>query len=312
MNLILIGMPGCGKSTVGVVLAKALGMDFIDSDLVIQKQTGKRLSQIIDERGDEGFREVENRVNAGLEAENSVIATGGSVIYGADAMRHLKALGTVVYLKLSCEAIAERLGNLHARGVTIRPGWTLRDLYNERCPLYEQWADITVNCEALQLREVVGCIRRQLEQMAETSGIIDFLLRAKRATYAGSGVEAPSSRPASHDLHYAEGELAYVDSYIGGTRFAGEEAVWRKGAPVWSMNYAGRVTDAAFSSSFLKAALQHVTAELPYRGPDTYIAGDYAYHCHVDGDFTWFQGSESITCQGRLVYECRFHGGSIA
>ena len=160
-NIILIGMPGCGKSTVGVVLAKALGMDFIDSDLVIQKQTGKRLSQIIEECGDDGFREVENRINAALEAENSVIATGGSVIYGEEAMCHLKSIGTVVYLKLSCGAIEERLGDLHERGVTIQPGWTLRDLYNERVPLYEQWADLTVDCEQLRLREVVAAILQQ-------------------------------------------------------------------------------------------------------------------------------------------------------
>ena len=163
-NLILIGMPGCGKSTVGVVLAKALGMDFIDSDLVIQKTTGKRLSQIIDESGDEGFRKVENRVNAQLEAENSIIATGGSVVYGEEAMRHLKAIGTVIYLKLSYASIEDRLGDLHARGVTIQPGWTLRDLYNERCPLYERWADVTIDCEELRLREVVAELRARLEK----------------------------------------------------------------------------------------------------------------------------------------------------
>ena len=162
-NLILIGMPGCGKSTVGVVLAKALGMDFIDSDLVIQKTTGKRLSQIIDESSDEGFREVENRVNAQLEADNSIIATGGSVVYGEEAMRHLKAIGTIIYLKLSYASIEDRLGDLHARGVTIQPGWTLRDLYNERCPLYERWADVTIDCEELRLREVVAELRARLE-----------------------------------------------------------------------------------------------------------------------------------------------------
>ena len=161
-NLILIGMPGCGKSTVGVVLAKALGMDFIDSDLVIQKKTGKRLSDIIAECGDSGFREVENRINAELAAADSIIATGGSVVYGEEAMRHLKAIGTVIYLKLSYEAIEERLGDLHARGVTIKPGWTLLDLYNERVPLYEKWADITVDCEHLRLREVVEYIRKQV------------------------------------------------------------------------------------------------------------------------------------------------------
>ena len=110
-NVILIGMPGCGKSTVGVVLAKAANMDFIDSDLVIQKEMGLKLSAIIDQYGDDGFREIENRINAALTVENTVVATGGSVIYGEDAMRHLKAIGTVVYLKLSCEGIANRLGD---------------------------------------------------------------------------------------------------------------------------------------------------------------------------------------------------------
>ena len=161
-NIILIGMPGCGKSTVGVVLAKAANLDFIDSDLVIQKEMGMQLSAIIEQYGDDGFRDVENRINAGLTAENSVVATGGSVIYGEEAMRHLKEIGTVVYLKLSCEAIADRLGDLHARGVTIKPGWTLQDLYNERCPMYEKWADITVDCEQLKLREVVAYIQERV------------------------------------------------------------------------------------------------------------------------------------------------------
>ncbi len=163
MNIILIGMPGCGKSTVGVVLAKAANLDFIDSDLVIQKKMGRKLSQLIDDHGDAGFRAIENRINAELEAEDSVIATGGSVIYGEEAMRHLKSIGTVVYLKLSCAAIADRLGDLHARGVTIQPGWTLQDLYNERVPLYEKWADIVVDCEALRLREVVSSIMEQVK-----------------------------------------------------------------------------------------------------------------------------------------------------
>lgn len=163
MNIILIGMPGCGKSTVGVVLAKALGMDFIDSDLVIQKQMGQKLTALIEAHGDEGFRAIENRINAELIAEDSIIATGGSVIYGEDAMRHLKSIGTVVYLKLSYEAIEDRLGDLHARGVTINPGWTLRDLYNERVPMYERWADITVDCEDMRLREVVEYIRGKVD-----------------------------------------------------------------------------------------------------------------------------------------------------
>lgn len=158
MNIILIGMPGCGKSTIGVVLAKAANMDFIDSDLVIQKRMGAKLSQLLDEHGDAGFRAIENRINAELDAQNSVIATGGSVVYGEDAMRHLKEIGTIVYLRLRYGAIEDRLGDLHARGVTIQPGWTLRDLYNERCPLYERWADVVIDCEHLRLREVVAQI----------------------------------------------------------------------------------------------------------------------------------------------------------
>lgn len=310
-NLILIGMPGCGKSTVGVVLAKALGMDFIDSDLVIQKTEGKRLSEILDERGDEGFREVENRVNAGLCAQNSIIATGGSVVYGEEAMRHLKSIGTVIYLKLSYDAIEERLGDLHARGVTIRPGWTLRDLYNERCPMYGKWADITVDCEALRLREVVAFIQKETRARAEADSLIAFLLRAKRATYAGKGAESPSTRPQSHDLAYEEGELLYIDTYLGGERFAGEEALWRGGTPIWSMNYVGRVTGENFSGDFLKEALRHVPVERPYRGPAEYTSGDYTYHCRVTGDFGWFHGSETISLQGQCIYECLFHGGSI-
>ena len=161
-NIVLIGMPGCGKSTVGVVLAKQMAMDFVDSDLVIQRETGTRLSALLDQYGDEGFREIENSINARLDVDQSVIATGGSVIYGEEAMRHLKEIGTVVYLKLSYEQIEDRLGDLHARGVTIRPGQTLRDLYNERCPMYEHWADLVVHCDHMRLREVVLYIADRL------------------------------------------------------------------------------------------------------------------------------------------------------
>ena len=163
MNIVLIGMPGCGKSTVGVVLAKNLAMEFVDSDLVIQRSQGIRLSAMIERYGDAGFREIENRVNSELRAENSVIATGGSVVYGEEAMRHLKEIGTVIYLKLSYEQVEDRLGDLHARGVTIKPGQTLRDLYDERCPLYERWADMIVPCDGKRLREVVLYITGKLE-----------------------------------------------------------------------------------------------------------------------------------------------------
>ncbi len=162
MNIILIGMPGCGKSTVGVVLAKALGMDFIDSDLLIQRSRNMRLHQIIEQVGDEGFRAIENEVNAAIDVDNCIIATGGSVVYGAEAMEHLRSIGTVVYLHLECEQVEERLGDLHARGVSMKPGQTLRDLYNERTPLYERYAHVTIPCDGLRLREVVAEIREKL------------------------------------------------------------------------------------------------------------------------------------------------------
>lgn len=161
-NIVLIGMPGVGKSTVGVVLAKHVGMRFLDSDLVIQEQTGMLLHEIITKEGDDGFRQVENRINASLQVKHSVIATGGSVIYGKEAMRHLKEIGTVVYLKLSCPAIAERLGDLKERGVTLRKGQTLEQLYDERVPLYERYADVIVDCENKSIREVVAQIVARL------------------------------------------------------------------------------------------------------------------------------------------------------
>lgn len=155
-NIVLIGMPGVGKSTVGVVLAKHAGLKFVDSDLVIQEQTGMLLHEIITKEGDDGFRQVENRINASLQVKRSVIATGGSVIYGQEAMRHLKEIGTVVYLKLSYESIADRLGDLKQRGVTLKEGQTLLQLYDERIPFYERYADVTVDCENKTIRDIVA------------------------------------------------------------------------------------------------------------------------------------------------------------
>ena len=161
-NLVLIGMPGAGKSTVGVVLAKQQGYHFVDSDLVIQEKTGLLLHEIIEQQGDDGFRQVENRINAELAVKHSVIATGGSVIYGREAMQHLKKIGVVIYLKLSCESIAARLGDLRKRGITLREGQTLQQLYDERVPLYERYADITVDCENKSIREIVAEIVARL------------------------------------------------------------------------------------------------------------------------------------------------------
>ena len=154
-NIVLIGMPGAGKSTVGVVLAKRMGYRFIDSDLVIQEQYGRLLHELIEEYGVEGFWKIENDVNASLNVEKSIIATGGSAIYGEQAMEHLREIGTVVYLKLSYEEIEERLGDLNARGVTLKPGQDLMALYEERIPMYEKYAHIIIECDNKMLREIV-------------------------------------------------------------------------------------------------------------------------------------------------------------
>ncbi len=154
-NIVLIGMPGVGKSTIGVVLAKVLGYQFVDADLVIQERTGKLLREIIEESGTDGFIAVENRINSQIEAEHAIIATGGSVVYGAEAMRHLKENGTVLYLKLPYEELERRLSDIRGRGVVLREGQTLRDLYEERVPLYEKYADITVDENQLNVEQTI-------------------------------------------------------------------------------------------------------------------------------------------------------------
>ena len=141
--------------------------------------------------------------------------------------------------------------------------------------------------------------------------IITFLIRAKQATYAWKGAETTASRIGSHDLVYREGELMYYDTYLGGERFAGEEALWISGVPCWSMNYIGRVTGSPFSGDFLKEALLHVPEQMPYRGPEKYVNGDYSYDCSVEGSFDWFQGKETIRYREEIIYECFFHGGLI-
>lgn len=141
--------------------------------------------------------------------------------------------------------------------------------------------------------------------------IIDFLIRAKKTTYAGKGAKAPSSRPASHDLQYMEDTFTYIDSYLGDKKFAGEEALWQDGIPFWAMNYAGRVLSDNFSGDFLKEALLSVPEEFPFRGPPRYENGAYAYFCNIKGDFHWFNGVEEIYFEGKKIYECIFHGGDI-
>lgn len=158
-NIVLIGMPGAGKSTVGVVLAKILGYDFVDSDIVIQQKEGAKLSDIIEKKGIEGFISVENRINSQLQVKNSVIATGGSVVYGQEAMHHLQQIGVIVYLHLSYENVESRLGNLKNRGVVMHEGETLRDLYDDRTGLYEKYADITVACDGLTIEQTIAAVK---------------------------------------------------------------------------------------------------------------------------------------------------------
>ena len=162
-NIVLIGMPGVGKSTLGVILAKLIGYSFCDTDLVIQQATGKLLKEIISDSGIDGFIETENRINSKLYACRSVIATGGSVVYGDEAMTNLRKIGTVVYLKQDFETISSRLKEIKGRGVVLRDGQTLFDLFNERAPLYEKYADITVELKDGTVEDNVEKVMNALE-----------------------------------------------------------------------------------------------------------------------------------------------------
>lgn len=154
-NIVLIGMPGAGKSTIGVILAKALLYAFTDTDLIIQSKYGMSLSEIINKDGTEAFLKIENDVIAGCTFSNCVVATGGSAVYGEDAMKKLRENGTVVYLKLPVSELEKRLSNIHTRGVAMKKGETIADLYEKRRPLYEKYADITLDCYGLTAEECV-------------------------------------------------------------------------------------------------------------------------------------------------------------
>lgn len=163
-NIILIGMPAVGKSTVGVVVAKRIGYEFIDTDLLIQNQEKRLLKEIIAEEGNEGFLAIENQVNRDLEAEHAVISPGGSVVYCTEAMEHYKKIGTVIYLHASYETISRRIKNAKNRGVVLKEGQTLRDLYEERTKLFEKYADYTISEEGIDIGETIERVLLLLER----------------------------------------------------------------------------------------------------------------------------------------------------
>ena len=162
-NVVLIGMPGAGKSTVGVVLAKTLGMNFVDTDLLIQAETGQKLQEIINEKGSAAFLAIENDVVKRLSLPSAVVATGGSVIFGPEAMQSLKKNGVILYIRLSAETIADRLKNIQTRGIAMPPGMTIADLYAQRAPLYEQYADVVAEAEGKSLEETVTLLVQLLD-----------------------------------------------------------------------------------------------------------------------------------------------------
>lgn len=161
-NLILIGMPAVGKSTLGVILAKLLGFSFIDSDLVIQEKEGRLLKDIIHAEGVDGFIEIENTINASLSPSGAIISTGGSAVYGTEAMKHFKEIGTVLYLKVSYDVLSKRLKDVKNRGVVLRENQTIQDIYEERSVLYERYADLIVDVSECSIEESVEKIMKLL------------------------------------------------------------------------------------------------------------------------------------------------------
>ena len=157
-NIVLIGMPGSGKSTCGVLAAKALLKNFFDTDLLLQNLEGKRLQSIINENGIEYFNKAEERAILSLDTQGTVVATGGSVVYSEKAMAHLRSLGKIIYLRLSYDEMEGRIKNITTRGIVLKNGETLLDMYNERTVLYEKYADEILNCDGMTVEETVESI----------------------------------------------------------------------------------------------------------------------------------------------------------
>jgi transcriptional regulator with XRE-family HTH domain len=209
---------------------------------------------------------------------------------------------------LSQEDIAERLSISRQAVAKWEAGQTLPDIDN--IVKLSELFGVTIDA---MLKDDSGCAQSLIVQEAnDTDRMIEFLLDAKKKTYAGNGKEEKlPSRPNSHDLIYKDGEYTYIDTYLGGERFTGEEGVWIGNQPTWSMNYSGRVLHERFSGTFLKEALSLVPVQMPFRGPNLYKNGDYTYYCATTGDFQWYQGNEEIFYSDVKVYECFFHGGVV-
>lgn len=209
---------------------------------------------------------------------------------------------------LSQEEMAERIGVSRQAVSKWESGESFPDIDN----LIALGDILGVSIDRLIRPDSDGCVAAVIENVKnDIERIKKFLCVAKKNGYAAHAPEQQPSRPASHDIHYRDGDFLYIDSYLYGERFSGEEAVWYKGTPVWAMNFSGRVLGQSFSGDFLKESLSNLKEELPFRGPLVYSNGDYSYHCTVSGEFEWFQGNEEIFCGGERVYECYFHGGIV-
>jgi shikimate kinase len=163
-NIVLIGMPGAGKSTMGVILAKTLGRNFTDTDIMAQETTGRLLQEIIDKEGTGAFLATEKKTILSLHGHNAVIATGGSVVFSEKAMEHLKKDGVVIYLDISFEEMVRRLNNITTRGIVLAAGQSLREMYDQRVPLYEKYADITIDCSDGDFEKCIGNVIDELHK----------------------------------------------------------------------------------------------------------------------------------------------------
>ena len=214
--------------------------------------------------------------------------------------------------KLSQEKLAEIM-NVTRQAIAK---WELGKSYPDIDKLIEISNYFNISIDSLLKEKNNDCnLKKNITKIGEykmDKKIVESLCRAKRETYAsGNAKECIPCRPNSHDLKYCEGNLIYIDTYLGGEKFVGEEAIWNDNITLWSMNYAGRIVEEGFEGWFLKEALRIVNEEYPYRGPLSYENGEFKYECSFAGNFEWFDGEEVIYKNDVKIYECKFHGGVI-